>query len=333
MKLLVSGRHQATIWLVLCFVFSYYYVTRTHAGDNSSIAQHALLAIEPPFVFRLLLPWALHQILPLEWLDLNYTRTLHASFFSFSSVSLMPSFMARILDRPLTSDECARARLAGFVILIAHFVLPRNLKFYYVYDFPAMTFYQLSFLALTHPSQKRRWVGVAITALFAVNRETVGVAVIHAATWHGEQLLRTKQREFRKWLSVCAPLALSAASVLIARGLISHALSLPAQASFSWMDGEQFRLFANLQRMATKHHHAIAAIWFGAGALIWLPKKWQYFDSRFKALLLASSPVFVFYCIVGNFVELRMFSELIPILAVGLALPRRVNTTGQSTSP
>jgi hypothetical protein len=227
----------------------------------------------------------------------------------------------------VNGDDANRARLMMLVMLIAHYTLPRNLKFYYVYDFPAIAFYQVVFLALTADSSRVRWLGVPLAAALTANRETVGVAVIHALAWHVAQSPRLSGSNQRVWRDVLWQLACAAASVLIVRKLISASLNHPIQASFSWMEGDQWRLLANLQRMVTKHHHGIALLWFGAGAIIWLPRRWRTFDRPIKHMLIASVPVFVFFCVVGNFVELRMFSELLPLLAAALAFKAPTSQT------
>lgn len=300
---------------------SIYYVFNSRVGLDSSIAQHAALSINPPFVFRLLIPWVLSHTLPQDLLDLRSTRILIASGFTVASMCLMPLYLARVTGAPVTPELSRRARMMFLIVVIAHYLLPRNFKFYYVYDFPAITFYLIVFLTLTHSRQWGWWLGCLLAALFAANRETIGVAVVHAFAWHAVHTTGAIKVRRAAWIQALPPLILAITGILVVRGVISHTLNIPPQSSFSWMDGDQFRLVANLQRMATKHHHALAALWFGAGALIWLPKRWARFNKTMRALLWASLPVFAFFCVVGNFVELRMFSELVPILAAGLAWP------------
>lgn len=305
--------------IILAALFCAYYVLKTHVGANSSIAEHAMLHIEPPFLLRLLLPLTLSFLLPFEWLDLPATRIVVATGFTLASLWMMPTFMARLTGQSLNEQERRRARFMLLAMLVAHYILPRNLKFYYVYDLPAIAFYQLVFLALTAQQNHNRWLGVLLAALFSSNRETVGVAVVHALAWHALQIpsglrLRLTTWGVRVWQCVAATIL-----ILLVRKTTAAWLDYPVQASFSWMEDDQLRVLANLQRMVTKHHHGIALLWFGAGAIIWLPRKWRFLPTGIKRPLVASVPVFVFFCIVGNFVELRMFSELLPLLAAALS--------------
>lgn len=313
--------------MAIALAFASHYVLKTHVGPDSSIAQHADLAVSAPFVFRLLLPLTLSSVLPHEWLDLAPTRITVATLFTFASIWLMPAFMSRLTGHALNSNEANRARLMLLVMLLAHYTLPRNLKFYYVYDFPAITFYQLTFMALTAATPRQRWLGVLLAATLTTNRETVGVAVVHAAAWHVARLPWQGTSTLRTWAPILCQLACAAVAVLLVRKLISHSMDHPIQASFSWMEGDQLRLLANLERMATKHHHGIALLWFGAGAIIWLPRRWRDLNSTLKHMLIASTPVFAFFCVVGNFVELRMFSELLPLLAAALAFKAPTSQT------
>lgn len=313
-------------WALACLTFCAYYILKTHVGPDSSIAQHAQLAVSPPFLFRLLLPLTLAELLPLGWLDLAATRIAVATVFTFASIWLMPSFLQRISGTP-DPQESWRPRLVLLLMLIAHYCLPRNLKFYYVYDLPAVTFYMVTFLALTSDNMRLRWLGMALAGLFAVNRETVGIAAVHAIAWEWSRVQACSALRHRSWWARWIPIGVSVATILAVRKLISHSLDHPIQASFSWMEGDQLRLLANLERMATKHHHGIALLWFGAGAIIWLPRRWRDLNSTLKHMLIASAPVFAFFCVVGNFVELRMFSELLPLLAAALAFKAPTSQT------
>ncbi len=278
-----------------------------------------MLRIDPPFLLRLLLPLALSLLLPFDWLDLPATRIIVAFAFTLASLWLMPTFMARVIGRPLTEQERRRALFMLLAMLVAHYILPRNLKFYYVYDLPAIAFYLLVFLTLTDSRNHHRWLGVVLAAVFSTNRETVGVAVVHALAWHALRIPKGSRLMLSMWGTKLWQCVIATVLILLVRKLTAAWLDHPVQASFSWMEGDQVRILANLHRMATKHHHGIALLWFGAGAIIWLPRKWKGLPSNIKDLVLASLPIFAFFCIVGNFVELRMFSELLPLLAVALA--------------
>ncbi|MDE2434478.1 MAG: hypothetical protein KGN37_16720, partial [Burkholderiales bacterium] len=248
-----SPRH-VLLWVLLSALFATYYILHSRVGSDSSIERHAELLIDPPFVFRVMIPWVLSKLLPMSWLDMTLTRTVIAAAFSLSSILLMPAFMARVLGRDLSAIERTRACRAIFIVLIAHYLLPRNLKFYYVYDLPAITFYEVCFLALTDRRNWVRWVGVATSTLFAFNRETIGIAVVHAAGWHIAQLWPRERRSPNSTAGVFLPLLISCVGILFVRTWLAQQLNHSVQQSFSWMEGDQLRLVANLIRMGTKFH-------------------------------------------------------------------------------
>jgi hypothetical protein len=311
-----GGLYLTAAILALCT----YYVLKTHVGANSSIAEHALWRVEAPYLFRWLVPCILSNALPAVWLDEPVTRIAIAAMFVGAAVYLMPAFLTRITGGNIKPRDAQRAKWVLLLIIAAHYILPRNLKFYYVYDLPSLSFYLLAFLALTSAESRTRWLGVLLTAALSTNRETIGVAVVHAVAWHGVQWQLNQQGHMPGIASRLAPCFIAAIAILLVRQATVVWLDHPVQASFSWMEGDQFRLLANLERMVTKHHHGIALLWFGAGAIIWLPRKWPSLPPEVRALLIASLPVFGFFCLVGNFVELRMFNELLPILAVALTI-------------
>jgi len=307
-----------------------YYVLKTHVGPNSLIVNYDSWNVEAPYLFRWLIPQTLTATLPLDWLDATALRIALATLFVMVALRLMPDFLTRITATRLTPQSATRIQWMLLLMLLAHYILPRNLKFYYVYDLPSITFYLMAFLALTSPHTRTRWLGVLITGALSTNRETIGVAVVHAAAWHAMQWAAQQPRDAAKLLQRWAPCVFATVAVLAVRQATVMWLDHPPQSSFSWMEGDQWRIIANLERMATKHHHGIALLWFGAGAIIWLPRKWRQLPPMIKAMLVASLPVFLFFCVVGNFVELRMFNELLPVLAAALAFKA---TTDSSTSP
>lgn len=312
--------HQRSALIVAVALFSWWYATHSRVGINSVVSAHANLAVEPPFVFRLLMPRLLSWALPHDWLDLEWTRGILAWMFSLASIWAMPLYLARLTGRQLAAREIRMSQMAMLGLLVAHYALPRSLKFYYVYDLPAVWFGMLLFLGLTDHRYPLRALAVALAPLCALNRETAIVAVVHAAAWHWTQTTAAMWRQPRTWPLPWPWLAAAGVAILATRPATAHLLALPTASSFSWTDEGQFRLLANLQRIATKHHHALALLWFGAGAIWWMPKHWRHFNPTIKGMCLASLPPFVLFSLVGNLVELRMFSEFVPLLAAGLAL-------------
>lgn len=305
--------HRATLGIASA-LFVWWYITHSRVGPNSVLSQHALLAIEPPYVYRLLIPKIMSMLFPIEVLNFDLVRGLVAFFCTTLTLWLTPKFLSRVINQNLQQKDYQQCQWAMLIVLTAHYALPRSLKFYYVYDLPAVVFCLVLFLLLTSSLWQLRLLALPATVIFTLNRETTIVATFIAFAWWISQKREDRHSSDHHYLTpvICATL------VLLTRLTTSHLLNLPATSSVSWMDEGQIRLFANIQRMATKHHHAIALIWFGAGSLFWLPRRWHSLSQTMKYMIWACTPLFAFFCIVGNFVELRMFSELIPLFAIGL---------------
>jgi peptidoglycan/LPS O-acetylase OafA/YrhL len=82
--------------------------------------------------------------------------------------------------------------------------------------------------------------------------------------------------------------------------------------------GEELRIVAGFMRMASHPDHALALLLIGAGAVVWLPWRWRRLSASLRVMLVASVPAVAMFLAVGNTVELRMYSELVPVLGLGL---------------
>jgi hypothetical protein len=84
-------------------------------------------------------------------------------------------------------------------------------------------------------------------------------------------------------------------------------------------EGETSKFFANVQRVIYYPSFAFQLLLFGAGALVWLPLSFPYIGNQLKLMLLFSIPACLMLLVAGNFVELRIYNEFVPILAVLLS--------------
>lgn len=289
------------------------------------VSQQALLAVEPPFVYRLMLPWLLGQLLPPAWLDTVVLRTVVTTLSVAACFALFPAYAARVLGS--ASGELDRRRLwfAMAAVLVAHYGIPRPYCFWYVYDIPAIAFYMLAFLAMTKQPGRVTWWCVPLLAVLSLNRETIVVAVLHAAAWHAWCGWKPDAHSrLRDWAGpmrrVGAPLLAGLLAVVCLRVYLVRWMGHDAASVALLHDGEQLRVVAGFARMASKPDHALALLLIGAGALVWLPLRWRRLPADFKVLMVASVPAVAMFLAVGNVVELRMYSDLVPLLALGLAL-------------
>lgn len=119
---------------------------------------------------------------------------------------------------------------------------------------------------------------------------------------------------------VALPLLAGLLAVVLHRAGLVHWLGHDADSVALIHEGEQLRIVAGFMRMASRPNHALALLLLGAGALVWLPLRWRRLPVSLRVMLVASVPAVALFLAVGNVVELRMYSELVPVLALGLAL-------------
>lgn len=284
---------------------------------HSYVSAEAALSIDAPFVYRLLIPYALGQLLPPEMLDTLWLRGLVATVAVVVILTWMPLFAARVL--PTASDAVRQGRQvqwACVAVLTAHYVLPHRFHFYYIYDLPAIALYLALFLLLTSEAKGKWWWGAAAAAVFSLNRETVGIAVLHAVTllWFRTEV-RCDQR-----MGLLVRSALLIAVVVVVRFALVHSLEARHGQVAEYMDGDQLRLMTNVVRITTQVQHTVTLLYFGCGALLWLPWAWGRLPGAIRALATSSLLPLGALLVVGNPTELRIFNEFVPLLSVGFAL-------------
>ncbi len=285
------------------------------------VSQQAALAVDPPFLYRFLLPWTLGQLLPSSWLDTVALRTVVTTLSVAVCFWLFPAYAARVLGAEAGDLNRRRLWMGLAVVLLAHYGIPRPYCFWYIYDIPAIVFCMVAFLAMTRRKGQVTWWCVPMLAVLSLNRETIVVAVLHAAAWQGWHLwlsgagLRVNARAMTR---VALPLLAGLLAVVLMRAGLVHWLGHDAASVALMHEGEQLRIVAGLTRIASRPDHALALLLIGAGALVWLPWRWRHLPSPLRVMLVASVPAVAMFLAVGNIVELRMYSELVPVLATCL---------------
>jgi hypothetical protein len=311
---------RALLFAALVGIVVLMYLRLASVLPYGQVSRQAALAVDPPFLYRFLLPWTLGQLLPSAWLD---TLALRAAVTTLSVAVcfwLFPAYAARALGSEADGLTRPRLWMGLAVVLLAHYGIPRPYCFWYIYDIPAIAFYMMAFLAMTQRQGHVAWWCVPMLAVMSLNRETIVVAVFHAAAWHGWRMWRdgvVMQVNVRAMARVALPpLAALVAVVLLRSGLV-HWLGQDAASVAYLNDGEQLRIVAGFARMLSKPDHALALLLIGAGALVWLPWRWRHLPASLRVLLLASLPALAMFLAVGNVVELRMYGELVPVLVLG----------------
>lgn len=310
---------QALLFTALVGLVVLMYLRLASVLPYGQVSQQAALAVDPPFLYRFLLPWTLGQLLPSNWLDTVALRTVVTTLSVAVCFWLFPAYAARVLGSEASDLNRRRLWMGLAVVLVAHYGVPRPYCFWYIYDIPAIAFYMVAFLAMTQwPGQVACWC-VPMLALLSLNRETIVVAVLHAAAWHGWRMWRDGEG---LWVNapamtrVALPLLAGLLAVVLVRAGLVHWLGHEAASVALMHDGEQLRIVAGFTRMASRPDHALALLLIGAGALVWLPLRWRRLPASLRVMLVASVPAVAMFLAVGNVVELRMYSELVPVLGL-----------------
>jgi hypothetical protein len=343
--------------LILLFsaIISSTYVKQAVIRPESLIGNQSTFQTPPNQGLRFLLPSAIAFVLPPESFDeiqdksrqlkeasqdksqffVNMSRELRAPLhailsydtilfrlaFAFFSIALCFAVIQRFRQRVLNDNHVALdpvLPLALCLILLCHYCLSRRLNVYYVYDLPAILFYMLSFLLLTSRNSRAIISGIFFTVLFSMNRETIVVAPFHAAAfvlgrdWPNLRLSLTR---------TLTPIVSTLVIIVLLRILLAYSIyGVGLLGTIDTHEDETtLRFLSNAQHIINDPGYTFQLVLFGAGAVIWLPLSFPYIGNQLKLMLLFSIPAFLMLFLAGNFVELRIYNEFVPLLTVLLS--------------
>ena len=277
------------------------------------IHDQATFQVSSVFGLRFLLPSAIAFILPAEL----YDRTLFRFALAFVSVALSFITIHRFGQKLNLSDNHGALDpvlpLAFFLVLLCHYSLSKVLNYYYVNDLPAILFYMLSFLLLTSTSSRVVIFGIFLTALFSLNREQIVIAPFHAAAF---VLVRDWSNLRECLMRTLTPIVSTLVIIFLLRIFLAYSIyGVGLLDTISTEEEGTLRFLANIQRVVY-HQSAFQLLLFGAGAIVWLPLSFRYIGNQLKLMLLFSIPPFMMLMWAANFVELRIYNEFVPLLAV-----------------
>lgn len=305
--------------LVLSAAFGLWYLSTAFLLPQSEVSFHARLMTTSPFVYRLLIPYTLGLVLPLGVLDSAALKLGFAVASAWATFLLLPAYAERLFGFRCEGKQALAAALACFAMLVAHYCLTRPFMFYYIYDLPSIPLYMASVLLLTRSRTSLSWGAIAFVLVASLNRETVVIALLHALAWHvpteGAWLARLQRMK-----PVLLQAALLVGAMILVRMVLTGLIQPAGDGQAAFMEGENVRIVANVQRIMSEGLHAQAMLLLGCGALVWLPLGWRDFPPPRQLLVLSSVPAFVLLLVVGNMTELRIYGEFVPALAVGLWL-------------
>ena len=302
--------------LVMSLVFALLYLYASVLSDNSILSRQARFEVDTPFRFRFVLPYLLHFILPDRQLDAKWLKVLAATLSTIACLVLLPRFFERLTRIKPDSSTVQQLQLGMLTMLVLHYCVPRELNIYYFNDLPAIVLYLTCFLLLTKSS--RIPVSAAlVTVAASLNRETVVIALFHAAAFHlTSSVLAFPMAERRQAL---LRLALIGVTIALVRLAVNHVLHSDVTANAVPMEGERMRFAANLDRMLHDYRAAVRLPMIGFGLILWLPLVFGRLPWEIRHTHLWSLPPLAVLVWAGNFTELRIYNELVPLWVVSLA--------------
>jgi hypothetical protein len=305
---------------LLSLGFSVAYLSSAYLLPQSEVSFHARLMTTSPFVYRLLIPFTLGKLLPLGWLDAGWLKMVFATGSVLGWMWLMPAFAQRVTGWRPAGWRLGLLWLACLAMLVAHYIVPRPYMFYYIYDLPAVPLYMACFLLLTRSHQGVGWPALLLLWVAFLNRETVVIAIFHALAFH----LAAQPGNWRARWQALGGFVRPMLGVLVVMVLTRVALKAWIQpqgdGNVALMEGEYVRIYASVYRIWHIGFHAQALLLFGCGALLWMPLAYRRLPDGVKALVRGSTLPLLLLLVAGNIVELRIYGEFLPLLALAACL-------------
>lgn len=301
------GRSELVAWSLAIALSSTYAVLRLllnreykHARWEDLVAFRAPL----PFGHRVLMPALVRPLV-----DIGVPLQVALGLFEFAALVALILVLRRLLRRFLDDRLALVLAVAFFFLLPFVFLFRYKWPIFYPWDTPAML---ASVLGLLLALERRLALGVLLTAVAAVNRESaLLIPLVTAAVLLGRE--RT-----RRIVGVCAAML---AAYVVAK--IAVALLLPdnpGKALHFAVDG-RYRVFRNLWWLAAPDH-----LLRMLANLAFLPVLWPLLARlaplELRRLLLVIWPSLLGLLVVANAYEPRAFGEIIAlgwvVVAVGL---------------
>jgi hypothetical protein len=329
--------------LVAGVIFSFAYSLHSQLpGPESSPYELGTFTALWPQKPRFLTAWVAAHLFTKHFINTVGFRILWSMAFWTASSFLLAPYTKRLQIAP----AAAPLVYAGFIlIMMVHYVAPNIYAPWYVFDMPSILFYLIVFLLLTTDSRRNIVLGLVLTLVFTLNRETVAIALFHAAGWWFAEY----------WGSVpVGPVTRRFPAAVL--GYLKNEPKVPRAGRFAifgigatlictvimhwalneilggWPMKDTLREFMHIGKELRLVYNLKSIIFFGAGFLqqflatgfgivFFLPFIFKQLNLRVKAILLFSIPPALALLTLGNFfIELREFDEYSPLMACLLAI-------------
>lgn len=299
--------------VVFSLLFVSIYIKVSGANPYATVSSLASFHAAPPFQYRFILPFLLSFIVPTEHLDaknLHFTIALPLVIGIFIQ---QKKYIEKLL--PSTDNSYGLYNLTTpvlFIILLLHYCAPRALNSYYIYDLPSILFYFFTFNILTS-NKPVSPISFVVIFIGLLNRETLIIAMLHAVAY-----------DYIKEPKRLIPTVKSISWLLVFfvgyRLLINNYLDMRIGDSAFFYEGGNLRLIHNLMALGSDSNYRVQFLMLGGGVILWLPSLYKKLPPILKGICISSIPALGLLFFTGNFVELRIYNELVPIFALLLQL-------------
>jgi hypothetical protein len=316
------GRCGEFFFIIACLIFSISYINNSQISGPGTTAPEVATFMHSawPWKGRFLLPWIFHLFFSDTTLNGLTFRITLAFLSSFCSVLILPCFARRLCA---TEAAVQYSKFSFIIILLVHFctVGPSIYNPYYIYDIPECLFVMIVFLFLTSVNVSKNLIGVCLTFIFYLNKESISAALFFAIGW---------------WIAYCKQNNYSVKAVAVPMAIIIVALIgtfFERQIVYSILNGDRTaniidmfyvngrpRFINELELLIASPGYFKQFISVGFGAVLYLPFVIKNQSLSVKLVILMSIIPLVPLLLFANFItEIRVWNEYIPLFACLLA--------------
>lgn len=316
MKITNPTKYLVNLWrrtpshfFVLSILFTAVYIKVAEINSVATTSSLATFDADPPFKFRFILALILNFFFSPQQLN---SKSLHFLITIFSILLIFNQqqrFTKKLCRNASTETNETTISLALFSILLAHYCIPRSLNFYYIYDIPAILFYFYTFNAITESAPPSLYSPIIILIGF-LNRETLVIALLHATAFNW---CNFDKKIFKNRLLFSLLILAAFGAMRLAE---NHFLGNRISDNASTVEGEQIRFLANLSHLKHDGNYRIQLLLLGCGITLWLPIIYKTLSPTLKGMCISTLPALAIFLWTGNFTELRIYNEFVPLICV-----------------
>lgn len=306
---------------VLGLIFSLTYINSSIFTDWSSAIKIATFDpnVDSIVKSRFLLSVILYKLVPSDFLDTFLFRVYFSWVMSIICFYIFSAFYKKIVGR---SENLKTLATIFFLILVCHYSLVRYNNLYYVYDIFTIAMSMLAFILLTSSSIRIVLVGGLFVVILCLSKETITYILAQALGYWVFILYKNKFSISKKSFFPIVIIIISGIGILVVRQLtikyVGDDNGINSYFIKSMYEDGVFRIYANFKHLLEGPGILQSIFLLGCGMIFWLPTNWTALNTPTKFILAFSGMLLSVTIFFFNFIELRCYNELVPIIACAL---------------